>query len=147
MVRNVIVVLSALAFVMTAVVAEAMPPGFATHGDMIMIPMKVKTTFKRETGPGAFSALFMNGCQQYTGGAFPWGTWKSVKCSMQVQVIPPKCVAPAGMGPAAWGAPIAVAPGSCLVRAEEKFSIKSPGCNPCVEGGLQYQYVKKQAVK
>jgi len=147
MVKNLIVVFSALALIMTVATVEAMPPGFATHGDTIMIPMKVKTTFKKETGPGGFSALFSRGCEQYTAGITPWGTWKAVKCSMKTQVIPPKCVAPAMLGPVGWGAPPAVAPGCQFVKSEEKYAVVSPGCNPCVDGGLQYQYVKKQAVK
>jgi hypothetical protein len=149
MVKKMIVVLSALALIMTTVgVACAFMPYAVGEGDMIMIPMKVKSTYKKVTGPGAFSALFAGrGCPQYSNGFFPWGTWKAVKCTYRTQIIPPKCVAPAYGGPMAWGAPTPVMPGCKLVKSVEKFGIQSPGCNPCVEGGLQYQIVKKQVVK
>jgi hypothetical protein len=148
MVKKMVVMLSAVALIMTAVgSAVAFMPGCATTGDMIMIPMKVKTSFKKVTSRGAFSSFFMDGCQQYTGGFRPWGTWKATKCSMKVQVIPPKCVAPAGMGPMAMGAPPALAPGCKLISNVEKYAVKSPGCNPCVTGGLKYQMVKKQVLK
>lgn len=149
MVKKMIVVLSALALIMTSVglAAAFLPTGVAMEGDMIQIPMKVKTTFKKTTGRGAWSAFFMDGCQQYTAGFRPWGQWKATKCSMKVQIIPPKCVAPACLGPVAWGAPTPVAPGCKLVKSVEKFGLKSPGCNPCVDGPISYQMVKKQVVK
>jgi len=148
MVKNMIVVLSALALVMTAAgISGAFYPGYATTGDMIQIPMKVKTTYKKVTSRGGWSTFFGRGCAQYTGGFRPWGRWKATVCSMKVQVIPPKCVAPAYMGPIQLGAPAPVAPGCKLVKSVEKFGIKSPGCNPCVTGGLQYQMVKKQVLK
>ena len=149
MVKKMIVVLSALALIMTTVgVACAFMPYAVGEGDMIMIPMKVKSTYKKVTGPGGGSAFFAGrGCPQYTGGFWPWSGWKAVKCTYKTQIIPPKCVAPAYGGPMAWGAPTPVMPGCKLVKSVEKFGIKSPGCNPCVEGGLQYQIVKKQVVK
>ncbi len=144
MVKKMIVVLSAAALVMS-VVGGAMAQGypFATTGDMIVIPMKVKTSFKRVTSRGGFSSFFMDGCEQYTGGFRPWGTWRATKCFMKTQVIPPKCVAPAMpfMGP------VAVSPGCKLVSAVEKYGIKSPGCNPCVTGGMSYQMIKKTVLK
>lgn len=146
MVKRMLVVLSAIALIITAVgAASAFMP--AVEGDMILIPMKVTTTFKKTTGAAAVSSLFMDGCQQYTAGPFPWGTWKQTKCTGKVQIHPPKCIAPAYGGPVAWGAPPCVSPGCKLISNVEKFGIKSPGCNPCVEGGLQYEMVKKQVVK
>jgi hypothetical protein len=149
MVKKMIVVLSAMALIMTMVgSAVAFMPNFGQTGDMVMIPMKVKTTFKKVTSRGAFSSFFMDGCEQYTGGFRPWGTWKATKCYMKTQVVPPKCVAPAGMGtPMGLGAPPNLAPGCKLISNVEKYGIKSPGCNPCVTGGMQYQLVKKQVVK
>jgi len=149
MVKKMIVLISALGLIMTmGGMACAFFPGCATEGDMIMIPMKVKTTFVKETGPGGFSSLFMDGCQQYSApGGWPWGTWKATSCTTKVQVIPPKCVAPAFAGPVQWGAPTPVMPGAKLVRAEEKYAIESPGCNPCVDGPMKYEIVKKQVVK
>jgi hypothetical protein len=148
MVKKMIVMFSAIALIMTAVgAASAFLPCAYTEGDMIMVPMKIKTTYQKVTGPAAFSAFFMDGCQQYTNGAFPWGTWKGTTVTGKVQIFPPKCVAPAYGGPVAWGAPPAVSPGCKLISNAEKFKIDSPGCNPCVEGGLQYEMVKKQVVK
>ena len=56
MVKKMIIVLSALALIMTSVglAAAFMPVAVATEGDMIQIPMKVKTTFKKTTGPGVW---------------------------------------------------------------------------------------------
>jgi hypothetical protein len=106
MVKKLVVAFSAIALIMTSVgIASAFMPTALTYGDMIMIPMKVKTTYKKTTGNGGYSAFFMDGCEQYTGGFFPWGTWKATTCSMKVQVIPPKCVSPAYLGPVGWGAP------------------------------------------
>jgi hypothetical protein len=154
MVNKMIVVLSAMALIITGVgVASAympgMPGGMCATGDMIMIPMKVKTSFQKTTGgtTGGDSTLLLDGCEQYTGGFRPWGVWKGTKCAMKVQVIPPKCVAPAYGGPVAWGAPPALMPGGKLVSNIEKYSIKSPGCDPCVTPGLQYEMIKKQQVK
>ena len=100
MVKKMLVLLSAVALVMTTVgVACAFNPcmgGLATTGDSIMIPMKVKTTFtKRVSGTaGGDSTLFADGCEQYTGGFRPWLGWRGTVCAMKIQVIPPKCVAP-----------------------------------------------------
>lgn len=147
MVKKMIVLLGALALMVTAAgMASAQFAALAGEGDMIMIPMKVKTTFSRSTGPGGFSTFFSRGCPIYKD-FFPWGTWRAVKCEARVQVIPPKCVAPAVGGPMAWGAPPALMPGARLVSNVEKFSIKSPGCNPCVDGGLQYSIQRNQVVK
>jgi hypothetical protein len=149
MVKKMLVVFSALALIITAVGAASayMPCGYAEVGDMIVVPMKVKTTYQKVTGPAGWSSFFMDGCQQYTAGFTPWGQWKGTTCTMKVQVIPPKCVAPAYGGPVAWGAPPAISPGCKLISNQEQFKIDSPGCNPCVEGGLQYEMVKKQVVK
>jgi hypothetical protein len=154
MVKKMIVVLSAMALIIVAVGAASaqmmgMMPGCATTGDMITIPMKVKTTILRDTAgtAGGDSTLMLDGCEQYTGGFRPWGVWKGTKCAMKVQVIPPKCVAPCYGGPVAWGAPPAIPAGSKLVSNVEKYSVKSPGCNPCVTPGLTYEMIKKQAVK
>jgi len=148
MVKKMLVLFSSLALIVVAVgLAGAQFPGCAAEGDMIMIPMKVKTTFSKVTGPGGWSTFFGGrGCPQYDQFT-PWGRWRAIKCEAKVQVIPPKCVAPAWGGPVAWGAPTPVPPGSKLVSSEEKYGIQSPGCNPCVEGGLEYQIVKKQVVK
>jgi hypothetical protein len=149
MVKKMIVVLSAVALIITAAgMAGAFFPGCAMEGDMIVIPMKVTTTFERKTGPGGFASLFAGrDCPQYTNDFFPWGTWRAVDCRIKTEIKPPKCVAPSYGGPVAWGAPAAVMPGCKLVSSEEKFAIQSPGCNPCVEGGLNYSIVKKQVVK
>lgn len=157
MVKRLIVVLSAMAMMIAvAGVASAQfptglsgMPGVLTTGDMIMIPMKVKYTFNRTTGgeAGGMSTFFMGGCEQYTAGFRPWGTMRATRCAMKVQVVPPKCVAPAYGGPVQWGAPPALPPNSKLVSNEEKFQVVSPGCNPCVTGGLSYEVVKKQVVK
>jgi hypothetical protein len=153
MVKKMIVVLSAMALIITASVASAFMPGMPGYmvadGDMIQIPMKVKTSFTKETGgtAGGDSTLLLDGCEQYTGGFRPWGVWKGTKCAMKIQVIPPKCVAPAYGGPVAWGAPPPLTPGGKLVSNVEKYSVTSPGCNPCVVGPLKYEMVKKQAVK
>ena len=152
MVKKMVVLLSALGFILTlAGVAGAFFPPVYQHGDMIVIPMKVKTTYEVKTGPGPMSALFSGrGCEQYSSfppGFWPPGKWKATTCSMNVQVIPPKCVAPAMAGPVAWGAPTPVMPGCKLIKAEETYAIRSPGCNPCVEGGLEYTIQKKQALK
>jgi hypothetical protein len=153
MVKKMTVLISAMALVIAiGGVASAFmcgAPGAATTGDMIMIPMKVKTSIMRDTGgtAGGDSTLMLDGCEQYTGGFRPWGVWKGTKCAMKVQVIPPKCVAPAMGGPVGWGAPPAVPAGSRLVSNVEKSTITSPGCNPCVVGGMQYEMIKKQAVR
>ncbi len=148
MVKKMIVVLSAVALIATTVgTAAAFLPGYAGTGDTIMIPMKVKTTFKKVTSRGAFSSFFMDGCEQYTAGFRPWGTWKATKCFMKTQVIPPKCVAPANQGVMAVAAPPPVAPGCKLISNVEKYAVKGPGCNPCVTGGFQYQMIKKQVLK
>lgn len=149
MVKKLVVAFSAIALIMTSVgIASAFMPTALTYGDMIMIPMKVKTTYKRTTGNGGYSAFFMDGCEQYTGGAFPWGTWKATTCSMKVQVIPPKCVAPAYLGPVGWGAPPSIGcPGGKILSNKEVYTINSPGCNPCVEPGLTYQVVRDQKLK
>ncbi len=149
MVRKMIVLLSALGFILTmAGMAGAYFPPIVQQGDMIVVPMKVKTTYSKETGPGPFSALFSGrGCEQYTNGMWQWGTWKGTVCKMRVQVIPPKCVAPAMGGPVAWGAPTPVMPGGKRLSAEEKYGVVSPGCTPWVEGGRVSSFVKKQAVK
>ncbi len=154
MVKRMVVVLSALALVITAAgfscaFLPGMPGAGVASGDMIQIPMKVKTSFTKDTRgtAGGDSTLLLDGCEQYTGGFRPWGVWKGTKCAMRVQVIPPKCVAPAMSGPVGWGAPPAMTPGAKLVSNVESYSVKSPGCNPCVTGGLQYEMIKKQAVK
>ena len=153
MVNKMIVVLSAMALIITATAASAFVSGIpmtpTTTGDMIMIPMKVKTSFTKDTAgtAGGDSTLFLDGCEQYTGGFRPWGVWKSTKCAMKVQIIPPKCVAPAYGGPVAWGAPPTLTPGGKLVSNIESYKVTSPGCNPCVTPGLKYEMVKKQAVK
>jgi hypothetical protein len=149
MVKRMIVVLSALALIMTAAgMACAFFP--VVEGSMIMVPMKVITKFEKKNFPGGFSSFFTGrGCPQYThpAGFWPWGIWKGTKCVYSTQIKPPKCIAPAYGGPVAWGAPTPVMPGAKLVKSVEKFGIKSPGCNPCVTGGLAYQIVKKQVVK
>ena len=153
MVKKMLVILSAAALVISVVgVACAFNPcmgGLATTGDSIMIPMKVKTTFtKRVSGTaGGDSTLFADGCEQYTGGFRPWLGWRGTVCAMKIQVIPPKCVAPGYGGPMAWSAPPAVSPGAKLVSNLEKCEVTSPGCDPCVTGGLKYEMVKKQVVK
>jgi hypothetical protein len=153
MVKKMIVVLSAMALIITAVGAASAfmmgMPGCATTGDMITIPMKVKTTILRESAgtAGGDSTLMLDGCEQYTGGFRPWGVWKGTKCAMKVQIVPPKCVAPAMGGPVAWGAPPMIPAGSKLVSNVEKYEVKSPGCQPCVVPGLKYEMIKKQAVK
>jgi len=153
MVKRMIVVFSAMALIITTVGAASafMPgmPGCAVTGDMIMIPMKVKTSILKDSKgtPGGDSTFFLDGCDQYTGGFRPWGVWKGTNCAMKVQIIPPKCVAPAYGGPVAWGAPPALPPGAKLVSNVEKLTINSPGCNPCVVPGLKYEMIKKQAVK
>jgi hypothetical protein len=50
-------------------------------------------------------------------------------------------------GPVQWGAPPSIPPNSKLVSNIEKFKIVSPGCNPCVKPGLKYEMVKKQVVR
>ncbi len=159
MVKKMLVVLSAVALAITMVgVGCAFNPcmgGMAVSGDMIMIPMKVKTSFTRATAgtPGGDSTFFMDGCEQYPPSDFPGGAfrpvlgWKATTCAMKVQVIPPKCVAPAFGGPVAWGAPPSLAPGGKLVSNIESCKIVSPGCEPCVRPGLQYEMIKKQVVK
>ncbi len=148
MVKRIIVLLSAVALVVSTVsVVGAFLPGAVMEGDKIIIPCKVITKFEKKTGPGPFSALFMQGCQQYTNGPFPWGTWKGTNLTMKVEIKPPPCIAPAYFGPAQLGAPIPAIPGGKLVKAEESYGIQSPGCNPCVVDGLQYKIVKKQVVK
>ena len=153
MVKKMLVVLSAVALAITMVgVGCAFNPcmgGMAVAGDMIMIPMKVKTSFTKTTSgtAGGDSAFFMDGCEQYNGGFRPWLGWKGTTCAMKVQVIPPKCVAPAYGGPVAWGAPPSLAPGGKLVSNIESCKVVSPGCDPCVTGGLQYEMIKKQVVK
>jgi hypothetical protein len=153
MVKRMIVVFSALALIITTVGAAsafmAGMPGCAATGDMIMIPMKVKTSILKDSKgtPGGDSTLLLDGCEQYTGGFRPWGVWKGTSCAMKVQIIPPKCVAPAYGGPVAWGAPPAIPAGSKLVSNVESLKITSPGCDPCVAPGLKYEMVKKQAVK
>ena len=148
MVKRMIVVLSALALIMTAAgMAGAWYPGYVMTGDIIMVPMKVTSKFVKSTGRGGFSSFFMHGCQQYTGGFRPWGTWRGTKCTLELKVTPPRCIAPAYGGPVAWGAPPPVAPGCALVKATEKYAISSPGCMPCVDGGMKYSMVKKQVVK
>src|SRR5271157_707167 len=127
MVKKMIVLLSALGFILTlAGVAGAFMPCTYQRGDMIVIPMKVKTTYERVTGAGPMSALFSGrGCEQYSNEFWPWGKWKATKCSMKVQVIPPKCVAPAMPGPVAWGAPTPVMPGCKLIKSQEIYAIRS----------------------
>ncbi|MCX5861794.1 MAG: hypothetical protein NTW27_06695 [Deltaproteobacteria bacterium] len=153
MVRRMIVVLGAVALIMTMVgLASAqvsgMNPAFVTTGDMIMIPMKVTYSFERNTGgtPGGDSSLFMRGCEQYTGGFRPWGTLRATTCAMKVKVQPPKCVAPTFGGPVQWGAPPSIPPNSKLCSNIEKFQVISPGCNPCMTGGMSYDMTKKQTV-
>jgi hypothetical protein len=145
MVKKMIVVLSAAALIMTIVgpAMAQMTASLATVGDMIVIPMKIKSSFTKITGRGGFSSFFMDGCEQYTGGFRPWGTWKSTRCIMKTQVIPPKCVAPA----TPFMAPVATSPGCKLISATEKYAINSPGCNPCVTGGLSYQMIKRTVLK
>jgi hypothetical protein len=154
MVKRMIVVLGAMALIMTMVAAASaqvsgMGPGLATTGDMIMIPMKVTYSFDKTTGgtPGGDSSLFMKGCEQYTAGFRPWGVFRGTTCKMKVQVQPPKFVAPACGSPVAWGAPPPMPPNSKLCSNYEKFTVNSPGCNPCMTGGLGYEMVKKQVVK
>ncbi|MEW6113424.1 MAG: hypothetical protein AB1664_14930 [Thermodesulfobacteriota bacterium] len=148
MVKKMLVVVSALALMLGTVgLASAFLPGVGMTGEMIMIPMKVKTTFEKSTGPAGASTLMLDGCSQYTSGFWPAGPWAGTQCVMKVQVIPPKCVAPGYMGPVQLGAPPALPPGSQLVSNVESYQVTSPGCNPCVEGGLKYEMVKKQVVK
>lgn len=154
MVKRMMVVLGAMALVMAMVAASSaqvsgMSPGFATTGDMIMIPMKVTYTYARTTGgtPGGVGSFFMKGCEQYTAGFRPWGVLKGTTCNMKVQIQPPKFVAPAYGGPVAWGAPPPMPPNSKLVSNTEKFQVISPGCNPCMTSGLAYEMVKKQVVR
>jgi len=153
MVKKMLVVLSAVALAVTMVgVGCAFNPlmgGMALSGDMIMIPMKVKSSYTRVSSgtAGGDSTFFMDGCEQYNGGFRPWLGWKGTTCAMKVQVIPPKCVAPAYGGPVAWGAPPSLAPGGKLVSNIESTKIVSPGCEPCVRPGLQYEMIKKQVVK
>ncbi|MDQ7784085.1 MAG: hypothetical protein RDU20_14470 [Desulfomonilaceae bacterium] len=151
MVKKMIVVLSAVALIITAVgVASAQMIAPLASGDMIMIPMKVTYSFTKNTSgtPGGDSTL-MNpfSCEQYTAGFRPWGIWKGTTCTMKVEVHPPKCVGPAYGGPVAWGAPPALPPNSKLVSNVEKYQVNSPGCNPCVKPGLKYEMVKQQVVK
>ncbi len=153
MVKKMIVLLGAVAMIITAVaVAGAQVSGMpvcATSGDMIMIPMKVKTSYTKNTAgtAGGDSTLMLGGCEQYTAGFRPWGVWKGTTITEKVQVIPPKAVAPAFGGPVAWGAPPVLPPNSKLCSNVEKFEVNSPGCNPCVTPGLSYEMVKKQQVK
>lgn len=152
MVKRLIVVLSAMALIMTAGLASAQMIGMmpAADGDMIMIPMKVTYSFSKVNAgtPGGDSTLNLPfSCEQYTGGFRPWGVWKGTTCTMKVEVHPPKAVAPAYGGPVAWGAPPALPPNSKLVSNYEKFSMVSPGCNPCVKPGASYTMEKKQVVK
>ena len=153
MVKKMLVVLSAVALAISMVgVGCAFNPcmgGMAVSGDMIMIPMKVKSSFTKTTSgtAGGDSTLLMDGCEQYNGGFRPWLGWKGTTCAMKVQIVPPKCVAPAYGGPVAWGAPPRLAPGGKLVRNIESCTVVSPGCDPCVTGGLQYEMIKKQVVK
>ena len=155
MVKRMIVLLGAMAIMVSgmAVVAEAqcsgMPMVGGTTGDTIMIPMKVKTSFSKSVAgtAGGDSTLMLSGCEQYTGGFRPWGVWKGTTCTERVQVIPPKCVAPAYGGPIGWGAPPALPPNSKLVSNVEKYTVKSPGCNPCVTPGLGYEMIKKQQIR
>jgi len=151
MVKRLIVVLSAMALIMTAGLASAQMPGMmAGPGDMIMIPMKVTYSFSKTTQGtlGGDSTLLMPfSCEQYTAGFRPWGVWKGTTCTMKVEVHPPKCVGPAYGGPVAWGAPPSLPPNSKLVSNYEKFAIESPGCNPCVTPGAAYVMEKKQVVK
>ncbi len=154
MVKKMIVMFSAVALIMaTAGLASAfmpgMPGGCVSSGDMIQIPMKVKTSISKTTGgtEGGDSTLFLDGCDQYSGGFRPWGVWRGTKCAMKVQVIPPKCVAPACAGPVGWGAPPALTPGAKLISNVEEYKVTSPGCSPCVTGGLKYEMIKKQAVQ
>lgn len=149
MVKRLLVMLSAAALIMiVASAAVAFVPCYQV-GDMIMVPMKVTTTYKKSTGgtPGGVSTFFMDGCEQYTGDYRPWGRFRFTRCEMKVQVNPPKCIAPAYGGPVAWGAPPALAPGAKLLSNTEKFTVQSPLCQPCVTGGLSYEMTKKQVVK
>ena len=151
MVKKMIVVLSAVALIITVVgVASAQMYGALVSGDMIMIPMKVTYKFTKSTsGTRGGDSTLLNpfGCEQYTAGFRPWGIWKGTTCTMKVQVHPPKCVGPAYGGPVQWGAPPSLPPNSKLVSNIEKFKIVSPGCNPCVKPGLKYEMVKKQVVR
>jgi hypothetical protein len=148
MVKKMLVVFSAVALMIGTVGAAcAFMPGMAVNGDMIMVPMKVKTTYVRSVGEGDVSSFFMDGCNQYTGTFRPWGTWTATTCTMKTQVVPPKCVAPAGMGAVALGAPPMVAPGSKLISNTETYEMKAPGLRPCVDGPTKYEVVKKQVVK
>jgi hypothetical protein len=153
MVKKLVVVLSAIALTITAAGAGFAQMcgvgGMITTGDTITIPMKVKTTYSRDTGgtAGGDSTLLLDGCEQYLGGFRPWGVWRGTRCAMKVQVVPPKAVAPACAGPVAWGAPPVLSPGAKLISNTEAFSVKSLGCNPCVTGSLSYEMIKKQAVK
>lgn len=151
MVKKMIVVLSAVALIITAVgVASAQMYGVLGTGDMIMIPMKVTYSFTKKTaGTRGGDATLLNpfSCEQYTAGFRPWGIWKGTTCTMKVEVHPPKCVGAAYGGPVAWGAPPSIPPNSKLVSNVEKLKIVSPGCNPCVKPGAVYEMVKKQVVK
>jgi hypothetical protein len=151
MVKKMIVVLSAVALIITAVgVASAQMMAPLVAGDMIMIPMKVTYSYTKNTsGTAGGDSTLLNpfSCEQYTGGFRPWGIWKGTSCTMKVQVYPPKCVGAAYGGPVAWGAPPALPPNSKLVSNVEKYQVISPGCNPCVKPGLKYEMVKKQVVR
>lgn len=151
MVKRLIVVLSAMALIITAAgLASAQFFGMNMPGEMIMIPMKVTYSFSKTTsGTAGGDSTLLNpfSCEQYTAGFRPWGIWKGTTCTMKVQVNPPKCVGPAYGGPVAWGAPPPLPPNSKLVSNYEKSSVVSPGCNPCVKPGLSYVMEKKQVVK
>jgi hypothetical protein len=159
MVKNMIVVFSAMALIITSVgMADAWVsgmPGCVTVGDMIMIPMKVKTTFKKAVGAtmGGDSTLMLGGgggdwwaLDQYdaAGGFRPWGPWRRSAVEMKVQIIPPKCVAPVCSSPVALGAPPCLPPGAKLLCNEESFRLRALGPTPCVDGGVRYSIEKQQ---
>jgi len=155
MVNRMLVVLSALALIITTVgTADAFyygMPGCVTLGDVVMIPMKVKTTYARNVGgtKGGDSSLLVGGldwCDQYTGGFRPWGPWRANEVKYKVEVIPPKCVAPAMMGPAGLAAPPCLPPGVKLLCNTESFKLRAFGPMPCVDGGVKYSIEKKQAL-
>lgn len=150
MVKRLLVMLSAVALVVVvAGAASAFMPAVYQTGDMIMVPMKVTTTYKKSTGgtPGGVSTLLAGGSEQYTADYRPWGPFKFTRVESIVKINPPKCIAPAYGGPVAWGAPPAITPGAKLLSNTEKFTVTSPLCQPTVTGGLSYEMTKKQVVK
>jgi hypothetical protein len=160
MVKNMIVVFSAMALIITSVgMADAWVsgmPGCVTVGDMITIPMKVKTVYKKAVGStmGGDSTLLVGGGEDWWGvggydaaaGFRPWGPWRRAAVECKVQIIPPKCVAPQCSSPVALGAAPCLPPGAKLLCNEEKFQLRALGSTPCVDGGVRYSIEKTQSL-